>query len=158
MSPGISSWAGSGYLGTFSSYSSKAYSHQPVLLQGGGSHWGLQLVSDRIDEGSGRQPCLFLASGKISKVSKILAGRILPTWFSSSSVVTPAPFTASFCSASGLTPSSSYTLPVGGTEQDIQLPQRALCTIALGPRQLAGSLQALKRLTSPPVSGKSEIS
>lgn len=119
-----------------------------MLLHGGGSRWGLQLVSDGVVEGSGRQPCLFLASGRISKVSKILAGRILPTWFSSGSVVTPAPFT----------PSSSHALPVGGREQDIQLPQRALCTIALGPRQLAGSLQALKRLTSPHVAGKSEIS
>lgn len=151
MSPAISSWAGSGYLGAFPSHSTRRYRHQPVVLHEGNrllkdqSRWGLQLVSDGVDEGSGG---VSHVCSQALEVLKILAGFIPPTWFSSGLMVTPhTPFPASLCSArfvfsqpSGLTPSSSCVLPVGGTEQGIQLPQRALSPIALCSCQLAGSL------------------
>lgn len=115
--------AGSWYLGTFPTLSTRGYRHQCVV----------SLWSRQAPERSGN--CQGFAARELTRglrapamsVPQILAGCIPPTWLPSGSVVTPPLplFTPLFAQpvhsflCTGLTPSSSCVLPVGGSEQDI---------------------------------------
>lgn len=89
---------------------------------------------------------------------QILLGCIPPTWSPSGSVLTshPTPIhtfcllnqRALSCPLASLL-SSSCVLPVGGSEQDIQLPQCLLGTVAVCSCQLAGSLLYLEDASKP---------